>query len=310
MDTELLDRLATYGSCEAGIGGALITLVGPKPGLEDTYNRWYEDDHYISGALAWPWVFAGRRWMATRRLFATHAPDDSTLVPEALHSAFAHLYWIATEHVDDVEYFATVSVSELAKQGRMSADRVHIYTHFQDYHGAAYRDADGPRDIHALNHPYRGMVLEVIDAPDADQRRDLQKWYLSERAPAVLARGSAAMCLLFSPRPHPANMPADIVASVPPINPGRLTALWFLDDDPGTAVETLFHDEAETVAAAGLGDVQLIISSRPGRDRDERADRRDALKHGSCVLGYPKSSGDEHARSPQRRRATGPCQAR
>jgi len=263
MDTQLLDRLATYGSLEAGIGGALITLVGPKPGLERDYNRWYEDDHYISGALAWPWVFAGRRWLATKPLFSTRAPASSPLVPESLQSAFAHLYWIATGHVSDVEYFATVSVAELAKQGRMSLDRVHIYTHFQDYHGACYRSPDGPRDIHALNHPYSGMVLEVIDAPDADEKRDLQEWYLNERGPAVLSRGSAAMCMLFSPRPHPANMPADIVASVPPINPGRLTVLWFLDADPGNAAQELFHDEIAAVQQSGMGDVQLIIPSIP-----------------------------------------------
>ena len=43
-----------------GIGGALISMVEPHPGHEYAYNRWYEDDHYYSGALFMPWMFAGR----------------------------------------------------------------------------------------------------------------------------------------------------------------------------------------------------------------------------------------------------------
>ena len=48
------------------IGGALITMVEPHVGHEHAYNRWYEDDHFYSGAMHGPWTFAGRRWVAPR----------------------------------------------------------------------------------------------------------------------------------------------------------------------------------------------------------------------------------------------------
>ncbi len=42
------------------IGGALITMVEPHVGHEYEYNRWYEDDHFYSGAMAMPWMQAAR----------------------------------------------------------------------------------------------------------------------------------------------------------------------------------------------------------------------------------------------------------
>ena len=46
-------------------------------------------------------------------------------------------------------------------------DRDHTFTSFQRYLGPIYRDDDGPRDIHSLNYPYGGLVVEVIDANDS-----------------------------------------------------------------------------------------------------------------------------------------------
>ena len=59
------------------IGGALITMVEPHPGHERAYNRWYEDDHFYAGATAGPWMFAGRRYVATRDLQLLRYPEDS-----------------------------------------------------------------------------------------------------------------------------------------------------------------------------------------------------------------------------------------
>ena len=52
------------GPYDVAIGSALITMVEPHEGHEHAYNRWYEDDHFYSGAMAMPWMFAGRRWVA------------------------------------------------------------------------------------------------------------------------------------------------------------------------------------------------------------------------------------------------------
>ena len=57
--------MAQTGPYAAKIGSALITMVEPHPGHDAAYNRWYEDDHFNAGAMAFPWLFAGRRWVAT-----------------------------------------------------------------------------------------------------------------------------------------------------------------------------------------------------------------------------------------------------
>ena len=62
--------LPAEGPYDVEIGSALITMVEPHEGHEHAYNRWYEDDHFYSGAMAMPWMFAGRRWVAPTDLQA------------------------------------------------------------------------------------------------------------------------------------------------------------------------------------------------------------------------------------------------
>lgn len=60
----------------------------------------------------------------------------------------------------------TVGINKrLNRDGRVHQERTHVFTSFQDHEATVYRDGDtGPRDFHALDHPYAGLVLEVIDA--------------------------------------------------------------------------------------------------------------------------------------------------
>lgn len=60
-------------------GHALITMVEPRPGHEYAYNRWYEDDRYHAGAMAMPWMYAGRRWVSTRELRPLRRPAESAV---------------------------------------------------------------------------------------------------------------------------------------------------------------------------------------------------------------------------------------
>ena len=50
------------------LGSMLFTLVEPHRGFEVAYNRWYERDHFYAGCMVGPWLFAGRRFVATRAL--------------------------------------------------------------------------------------------------------------------------------------------------------------------------------------------------------------------------------------------------
>src|SRR5690606_11623955 len=43
----------------------------------------------------------------------------------------------------------------------------------------------GPRDIHSLDHPYDGMVLEVIDAAPGVARDTLEAWVFGQYLPWV-----------------------------------------------------------------------------------------------------------------------------
>ena len=47
------------------VGTFLFTMVEPHAGHEVAYNRWYEHDHFYSGCLMGPNVFAGDRFVAT-----------------------------------------------------------------------------------------------------------------------------------------------------------------------------------------------------------------------------------------------------
>lgn len=71
--------LPAEGPYDVAIGSALITMVEPHEGHEHAYNRWYEDDHFYSGAMAMPWMFGGRRWVAPTNLQAFRSPDDSLI---------------------------------------------------------------------------------------------------------------------------------------------------------------------------------------------------------------------------------------
>ena len=61
-------------------GSALFTLVDPTEGHEVAYNRWYERDHFYAGCLIGPWLFAGKRWVATRALKDLRFPVDGDAV--------------------------------------------------------------------------------------------------------------------------------------------------------------------------------------------------------------------------------------
>ncbi|HEY7136925.1 MAG TPA: hypothetical protein VIB48_17855 [Acidimicrobiia bacterium] len=267
-DPNPYSALPAVGPYETGIGSALITLVEPHEGHEQAYNRWYEDDHFYSGAMAMPWMFAGRRWVATRDLQALRSPDDSLIAQPLSAGKYLATYWITAGRYEDHLRWTVATNQRLLPDGRIYLERSHVYTSFQTYVGPVYRDAAGPRDVHALDHPYAGLVLEVVDGAEGVTRDRLWTWLREERIPAVLGGSRVAMCLAFAPMPLPEDK-MSYVEDVPGLE-RRLTLLWLTEVDPREVWADRFASGGAAVAAAGLGRVELaapFIPTVPGTDR-------------------------------------------
>lgn len=260
--------LPAEGPYDVRIGSALITMVEPNPGHEAAYNRWYEDDHFYAGAMAMPWMFAGRRWVATRELQLLRYPERSAIADPVSAGCYLSVYWITEGRYRDHLRWTVATNQRLLADGRVFQDRTHVFTAFQEYAGAVYRDGgSGPRDIHALDYPYRGLVLEVVDGDEAGDRDELVAWLKDEHVAPALAGSAAAMCLVFTPMPLPPNRMA-YVQDVPG-GDRRVTLLWFLEDDPRQGWDA-FSGLSSTVERARLGRVELVapfIPTVPGTDR-------------------------------------------
>ncbi|WP_318294747.1 hypothetical protein [Streptomyces bacillaris] len=261
-------ELAAVGPYGVHPGHALITMVEPHPGHEYAYNRWYEDDHYYAGAMAMPWMFAGRRWVATKDLQGLRYPEDSAVAQPVGTGCYLSTYWVTEGRYDEHMKWTVAINKRLNRDGRVYRDRTHVFTAFQDHEVTVYRDgAAGPRDFHALDHPYEGLVLQVVDAEGPEGRAELLEWLRSRHLPERLRGSPAAMVTVFRPTP----LPGDRMTYVKQVEgvETRLTLLWFLQEDPRACWEAHFAGLGAAVAETGLGRVELVapfIPTVPGTD--------------------------------------------
>ncbi|MFI1734252.1 hypothetical protein ACH40E_34595 [Streptomyces acidicola] len=266
---DLYGKLASVGPYGVEVGHALITMVEPHLGHERAYHRWYEDDHYYAGAMAMPWMYAGRRWVATRDLQLLRYPEKSAVAQPVTTGCYITVYWVTAGRYDDHMKWTVAINKRLNRDARVYQDRTHVFTAFQDHEATVYRDgAAGPRDFHALDHPYAGLVVQVIDADGPAERDELLEWLRSRHLPGRLAGSPAAMVTLFRPVP----LPLDRMSYVKQVEGAdtRLTLLWFLEADPRECWEEHFTGLDEAVTEAGLGRVELVapfIPTVPGTDR-------------------------------------------
>lgn len=138
-------ELASVGPYGVHPGHALITMVEPHPGHEFAYNRWYEDDHYYAGAMAMPWMFAGRRWVATRELQELRYPEKSAVAQPVTAGCYISTYWVTEGRYDEHMKWTVGINKRLNRDGRVYQDRTHVFTAFQDHEATVYRDgAAGP----------------------------------------------------------------------------------------------------------------------------------------------------------------------
>ena len=273
-DRSVYERLALHLPNDIGIGGALITMVEPHEGCEHEYNRWYEDDHFYSGAMHGPWVFAGRRWVAPKALRDLRPEVDDPAVTPPGAGCYISLYWSTPGHMDDTERWSFLAMAEaLMPHGRGFTRRTHVYTAFHEFKFAAIRPGSGPMKPHlALDHPFAGLVVEVIDAAEVADQEALEEWLANDHLPSMLYGSPAAMCLAFAPREFSQgriNQPG-----TPPVAPTakvgqRLCLLWFLDQDPAEVFPDAFATHHAALAAHPRASLALsapFIPTVPGTD--------------------------------------------
>jgi hypothetical protein len=214
-------------------------------------------------------MYAGRRWVATRDLQLLRYPEKSAIAQPVTAGCYLSTYWITDGRYDDHMKWTVAINKRLNRDARVYQDRTHVFTAFQDHEATVYRDgAAGPRDFHALDHPYAGLVVEVIDAESAEQRRELLAWLRARHLPKRVAGSPAAMVTVFRPTPLPGDR-MTYVKQVEGVDT-RLTLLWFLQADPRECWEGYFADLGAPVQEAGLGRVELVapfVPTVPGTDK-------------------------------------------
>jgi hypothetical protein len=248
-------------------GAALVTLVEPHRGHEVAYNRWYERDHFYAGCLIGPLWFAGRRFVATRPLKDLRFPDPTPAIAELRAGSYLAVYWILAGHEADAIAWGTTQVRWLHEAGRMFEHRDHVHTLMYVHRWAVGRDPDGVPAALALDHPFSGLVVLMVDPHDDVPPRELSGWLRDEALPATMAGTPWALTNGLTPIPLPPDAP---VSQAPaPGQDRRLLLLGHLDADPRTCWEEVVVPFAERVRAAGRGTVSLaapFIPTVPGTD--------------------------------------------
>lgn len=251
-------RLPSEGPHDPRVGGALITWVEPMPEHVVGYNRWYEDDHMITGAMVMPWMFSCRRFVAPRSIQHLRAPVGSRVAVPLEAGKYIGIYWINEGRIEDHEQWSLGANRRLHAEGRGSyrglgqdplEERRHVFTSFNDLLGASYRDDRVPRVAHTLVQPYRGLVVQVIDAVDGDRSR-LDGWLADEYLPSIIG-GPLAVAIRFAPRP----LPPDKLSHVRELDgvEGIVTVLHFLEESPELLWEEKFAEAASVIAEGGFG---------------------------------------------------------
>lgn len=238
------------------LGSALFTLVEPHRGHEVAYNRWYERDHFYAGCMVGPWLFAGRRWVATREEKARRVGHQLDLFGPGSPGSYLALYWVlAGKHEEHFEW-ATRQVHWLHANGRMFEHRDHVHTLLYRLGWHVGRDPDGvPKEL-ALDHPYTALVAQFVERPEGLDWRELEGWF-AERAGSTPGIGQT---LLLRPIPLPEGAPVR--------QPGmenvrqRSLLLRFADVDPATAAEQAAGQLA-ALEADGLGRLLWQSGFRP-----------------------------------------------
>jgi hypothetical protein len=250
------------------VGSMLFTMVDPNRGHEVAYNRWYERDHFYGGCLVGPWLFAGRRFVATRALKDLRFPADSPFAEPVDAGSYLAVYWIHAGHVGEHLKWAGEQVRWLYGVGRGFAERTHAHTGLYDLVSVAYRDEDPvPLEL-SLDHHFAGLAVVVSEPATEGPVPALEE---TARTTLLAAGSPVASCSSWevraSARARDAKVPMALGSEGG--SDDRVVQLLFLDGEPAGAFDAC-RDYAGAVDAAGAARVTFCAPFLPteiGTDR-------------------------------------------
>ena len=155
----------------------------------------------------------------------------------------------------------------------LDVPRRHLYTAITPYQGVVYRDDDdgeGPRDVHALDYPFAGAVVELIDANKDLSRAELVDWLRKDFIPKEIGQTSALMCLICVHEDLPKIIQSPRLPTKTENGRARVVLLWFVEQEPSLIWEKEFADHEDAVRKAGLGNLVFagpFIPTIPGTNR-------------------------------------------
>ncbi len=242
---------------EVRLGTMLFTLVEPHRGHEVAYNRWYERDHFYAGCMVGPWLFAGRRFVATSALKDLRFGSEPDLFGGAHLGSYVAVYWILDGRHDEHVDWALRQVRWLHANGRMFGERDHIHTLLYRHAFTAGAHEGVPAEL-ALDHAFGGMTATLVRPAAGVTPAELGAY--------VTRTFDPELDLGFTPIPLPADAPVSQQGH--DRLEGCLLDLSFTAASPAT-----WWDEqraaAERLRADGIGEVLWtapFVPTIPGTD--------------------------------------------
>jgi hypothetical protein len=236
---------------EIKLGSMLFTMVEPDRGHEVAYNRWYERDHFYAGCMVGPWLFAGRRFVATRELKSLRFGSQADLFGGRDLGSYLAVYWILEGRHDDHVDWALRQVHWLHEHGRMFAERAHIHTLLYEL---AWTSGIGIPPELALDHPFGGVTATVVKLSDGVTINDLHGW---------VGQLQPELELGFTP----IQLPDDAPVTQARID-GHVLNVSFTSDSPATWWDEQ-HAAADQLERDGIGTMLWtapFIPTIPGTD--------------------------------------------
>jgi hypothetical protein len=243
------------------LGGVLLTLLEPAPGTAREFNRWYEGDHFYAGCMMGKNFFSARRWLATAELKQLRFPNPSPLASELSQGSFLAVYWLLAEDLDESIQWSINQVLALNAQGRMQPPRQNVSTGFYDYRWGCLRDPDGVSAELALEHPFAGISMSLIDLPE-DSEESVFDDVCQQLVSGQMKGTDWALSLCLKPRPMPERVPDYVPRTDPNILSRRRLLLNFFDSCPDQG----WQQAALRLAAALASEVRsTTVFSAPFR---------------------------------------------